>query len=122
MFRRSNRSRGNLAQTLRDQNPKAFKNNLLSFLWLAFPGMVLWVIWKEQNNKIFRERERSLEASWKTICSNLLETIRSMQWSDEDKEFIGWEKSVAEAWGLDKGVISDLPWKPKVCKVESPLS
>ena len=45
-----------------------------------------------------------------------------MQWSDEDKEFIGWEKSVAEAWGLDKGVISDLPQKPKVCRVESPSS
>ena len=109
MFRRSNRSRGNPAQTLRDWNPKAFKNNLLSFLWLAFPGMVLWVIWKERNSRIFQERERSLEASWKSIYSNLLETIYNMQWSDENKEFIGWEKSVAEAWGLDKGVISDLP-------------
>ena len=51
-----------------------------------------------------------------------METIRSIQWSDEDKEFIGWEKSVAEAWGLDKEVISDLPRKPKVCRVESPSS
>ena len=45
-----------------------------------------------------------------------------MQWLDEDKEFIGWEKLVVEAWCQDNGVISDLPRKPKVYRVESPSS
>ena len=51
-----------------------------------------------------------------------METIRNIKWSDEDKEFIGWEKTVVEAWGLDKGVISNLPQKSKVCRVESSSS
>ena len=51
-----------------------------------------------------------------------MDTIRSLQWSDDDKEFVGWEKRVAEAWGLDKGVISELHQKPTVCRMESPIS
>ena len=56
MFRRSNRCRGNPTQSLRDWNPKAFKNNILRFMWQAFLGTVIWVIWKEQNNRIFRRK------------------------------------------------------------------
>ena len=45
-----------------------------------------------------------------------------MQWSDEDRDFAGTEKRIEEAWGLDKGVISELHQKPKVRRVESPIS
>ena len=69
---------------------------------------MIWVIWKELNNIIFRGKQHSHEESWKNITTNLMETVRSMQWSDKDKEFAGPEKRIAEAWGLDRGVISEL--------------
>ena len=61
IFRKGNRSRRNPDQTLRDWNPKDFKNNILRFLWQAFPGTVIWVIWKERNNIIFRGNQHSHE-------------------------------------------------------------
>ena len=45
-----------------------------------------------------------------------------MQWSDEDRDFVGTEKRIAKAWGLDKGVISELHQKTIVCRVENPVS
>ena len=51
-----------------------------------------------------------------------METVRGMQWSKEDKEFPGPEKRIAEAWGLDSGIINGLHQKPKCCRVESPNS
>ena len=59
--------------------------------------MIIWVIWKERNNRIFRGQGQSQEESWKIITTNLMETVYSMQWSDEDRDFIGMEKRIAEA-------------------------
>ena len=50
----------------------------------SLSGMVIWAIWKEQNNRLFRGKQHSHEEAWKTITTNLMETIRRMQWSDED--------------------------------------
>ena len=82
----------------------------------------MWVIWKEQNDIIFRGKQQSPEEVWKIITSNLMETVRGMQWSKEDKEFPGPKKRIAEAWGLDSGIINGLHQKPKSCRVESPNS
>ena len=42
-----------------------------------------------------------------------METVRILQWSDEDKEFASLEKIIAQEWVLDSGVINGLHQKPK---------
>ena len=52
----------------------------------------MWVIWNEQNDEIFRGKQQSSEEFRKILTSNLMEMVRNMQWSEEDKEFIGSKK------------------------------
>ena len=45
---------------------------------------------------------------WKTLTSNLVETIHSMEWNEEYTEFIGPKMLIAEGWGLVRGTMDGL--------------
>ena len=77
-FRRSDRRRGRLAQTLKEWHPKSFKNPIIQIVWDAFPGMEMWCIWKERNARIFKDQRSDAEMVWKTVKDNLLSCIQSM--------------------------------------------
>ena len=117
MFRKINKSRGDPGQTIKDWQPNIFKNNILCTLWQAFPGSVMCVVWKERNGRIFHDKFHSSEDVWKTLTSNLLETIHSMQWSEDDKVFSGPEKRIEEEWGLNKEILDGLHERIKTYRI-----
>jgi len=47
-------------------------------------GFMLWNIWKERNNVIFKEEKRIPVAIWKQTIQNIRETILTERWNDED--------------------------------------
>ena len=49
-----------------------------------------------------------IEEVWKTLVDNLLSTIRSMQWNDQDKIIPREESHVTDAWGLNKSQMEGL--------------
>ena len=81
----------------------------------------MWVVWKERNGRIFPNKLHSLEEFWKTLTSNLLETIRSMQWSEDEKVFSGPEKRIAEDWGLNKAMLDGLRARINTYGISSPI-
>ena len=54
-FKRSDRRRGQPAQTLKEWHPKAFKNPIIKTMWDAFSSMAMWCLWKEQNDRLFKD-------------------------------------------------------------------
>ena len=84
-FRRSDRKQGQPAQTLKEWLPKSFKNPIIISMWDAFLGMAMWCLWKEKKARIFRYQHRDSEAVWNMVKDNLLSSIWSMQWHDQDK-------------------------------------
>ena len=53
--------RGQPDLTLKEWNLKAFKNPILGTLWMMFHGMLLWNLWKEQKNRIFKDKKHNEE-------------------------------------------------------------
>ena len=70
--------------------------------------MIMWCIWKERNGRIFRDNRSSPDEVWKWVRKNLLSSIKSMQWHDEDKLMPTDEIHVEEFWGLDKPQLDGL--------------
>ena len=74
-LQRNDRRQGQLAQSIREQHPKAYKNPIIRTMWDAFPGMAMWCLWKECNARIFRDHCKYVETVWKTVKDNLLSSI-----------------------------------------------
>ena len=87
IFRRSDKVRGQPDQTLKEWNLKAFKNLILGMIWIIFPWMLLWAMWKERNSHIFRDKKSNEEEVWKRIVHNLQEMVRNKQQGESDKDF-----------------------------------
>ena len=96
MFRRSDRIRGLPSQTIRDWNQRAFINPILRSIWNAYPGMVMWCIWKERNARIFHGLHKILKEIWSVVQDNVLSSIKCMQWTEQDKVIPRKELHVAE--------------------------
>ena len=77
-------------------------------MWDAFLGMAMWCLWKEQKARIFRYQHRDSEAVWNMVKDNLLSSIWSMQWHDQDKIIPREEAQIAASWGLDSSLMEGL--------------
>ena len=82
--------------------------------------MTMWCLWKERNGRIFRDKSNNIENLWKTVKDNLLSTIRSMHWHDQDKLISAEEIHITNHWGLDKTQVAGLYWRDKIIKPSSP--
>ena len=101
-------------------NQKTFKNRIIRTIWNALPGMIMWCIWKEKNGRIFRDKLSSPDRVWQMVRENILSTIRSMQWHDEDKFIPADEIHVGEFWGLDKSQLDGLHKRDRILHPSSP--
>lgn len=77
VFRRSNRVRGHPELSIKEWDSKAFDNPIIQLIWRMFPGIILWHIWKERNNRIFRGISLESMKVWRKIVINVQETVRS---------------------------------------------
>ena len=82
--------------------------------------MDLWCIWKERNGRIFKDRRHNVDYIWMTLHENLLSSIRSSQWDDEDKIIPREEIHVAANRGIDKSHMDGLRCRENICKLASP--
>ena len=107
-FRRRDRKQGQPAQTLKEWLPKAIKNPIIISMWGAFLGMAMWCLWNEQKARIFRDQHRDSKAVWNMVKDNMLSSIWSMQWHDQDKIIHREEAQIAASWGLDSYLMEGL--------------
>ena len=119
-FRRSDRQRAQPARTLTDSNHETFKNRIIRTIWNSLPGMIMWCIWKERNVRIFRDKHNCIEKVWHMVRDNLLSSIRSMQWHDEDKLIPADEVHIREFWGVDKTQLDGIHKHDRILQPSSP--
>ena len=74
-----------------------------------FPGMLTWVLWKEQNNYIFWDKRSTEEDVWNQLVHNIQETVRNKKWGDMDKYFSDVEARIVVGWGIEKNDLGGDP-------------
>ena len=71
---------------------------------MIFPRMLLWILWKKINRRIFRDKNSIEDEVWKRLFHNLHEMIQSKQWGERDKDLMEVEACIAAGWGLGREV------------------
>ena len=82
--------------------------------------MVMWCIWNERNGRIFKDRKKNVDEFWSILQGNLLSSILSSQWDEEDKIIPKEEHHVAKNWGIEKAQLDGFRSKVKLCRPVSP--
>jgi exonuclease III len=83
-MRTSDRLRDSIIETLINWRDQPFSSPYLNRVWQLLPGFVLWQVWKERNNRIFRNKANQWSLCWDLCRRNLLETLRLKPWSETD--------------------------------------
>ena len=104
-FRRTNRVKGNITETLKKWTDYPFESNILNQLWNFTPGFVLWSTWKERNSRIFKNTSSSPLVLWKDILKNLHETLYSKGWSSTDLPTSHQERRILRALNFDISIV-----------------
>ena len=80
-----------------------FHHPRLILLWKIIPPYVCWHIWKERNNRIFREENRTVEVVFEVMNKLLKENLRVAKYKKPKEEPRRLEGIVAENWGCQEG-------------------
>lgn len=106
---RDDRKENDIVHTLRQWPKHPYKSEILNYLWTLIPGMVLWNIWKERNNRIFKNKCAPIEIIWSRLHENLKETIQLKAWAIEDLPTADAEKNILNNWqlGLPQGSLKN---------------
>ena len=67
-----------------------FAHPLLVNMWKVIPPHVYWGIWKERNNRAFRNEERSEEVVVDKICKFIVENMKCNKWRKLVFPLISW--------------------------------
>eukprot|EP00253_Pinus_taeda_P008598 PITA_08598 len=94
------RNQGDINNMLRSWPQQPYQSNILNILWQIIPGTVMWNIWKERNQKVFKDQALNLEQIWTIIKQNLQETLSIKDWSQEDMPSNNKEQAIWNNWQL----------------------
>ena len=75
IFRQTDRDLGNITSTLKKWRRNFSDNETLNKAWVLVPGFLIWDVWKERNNRIFKNRKGSSMAH---ILRQLNETVGTL--------------------------------------------
>jgi ribonuclease HI len=98
IMRTSDRLRDSVIETLINWRDQPFSSPYLNRVWQLLPGFVLWQVWKERNNRIFRNKANQWSLCWDLCQRNLMETLRLKPWSEADLACSPAELPVLRHW------------------------
>ena len=75
------------------------------------PRMLLWILWKERNICIFKDKKSSKEEVWKRLVHNLQKTIRRKKWGERDKDLTKAKARITTGWGIGRKDLDGLRQK-----------
>ena len=70
-------------QTMKTWGKEVFKNLAIRKIWTMFPGMLMWEIWKERNDQIFKGQKTQPQVVWNQIVKYTHETIKITHWHEK---------------------------------------
>eukprot|EP00253_Pinus_taeda_P002560 PITA_02560 len=89
-----------IIDTIRQWPKTPYNCAILNHLWNIIPGLTLWNLWKERNQRIFKNQTSPIEIIWNRLKDNLRETMLLHQWTKEDLPTADNEKNILDNWGL----------------------
>lgn len=69
-------------------------------LWLVGPSMIVWHIWKERNERIFREEYQSREETYKSIKFSIEEVVSGNIRNKTIRVYNASDKKMEERWAF----------------------
>jgi len=87
-----------------------FQYPILNKICRLLPGFILWKIWKERNQRIFKSATRNWQEVWATIHSNIKETISLHPWMDQDLNCPMNECIILNSWKLQLHPLTTSPY------------
>lgn len=83
-------------------------------------GFVIWLLWKERNQRIFRDKSNPPEKIWGKIKETIRETILAETWEEEEWNTTQEEKRILDRLNIEFNMI--YPRKEKVQKPKTQSS
>jgi hypothetical protein len=106
VMRTSDRLRDSIIETISNWRDQAFSSPLLNWIWQLLPGFVLWQVWKERNNRIFRNQAHPWSYCWDLFHKNIMETLQIKPWSEAD---LACTPDHVPGWGASGFPVAYLP-------------
>eukprot|EP00253_Pinus_taeda_P010632 PITA_10632 len=74
IFQQTDRDRGSIINTLNNWRRNFSDYEFLGLAWALTPSFIIWNVWKERNNKIFKNEKRPSQHLFEHILKQLKET------------------------------------------------
>lgn len=78
IFRQMDKDRGSITSTLKKWRKIFFDNEIINRAWALILGFLIWDVWKEWNNRVFKNRQGSLVNIMAQILRHLKETMGAL--------------------------------------------
>jgi hypothetical protein len=103
IFRQSNRIRGNISATINTWKENYSENEEVNLYWTLIPGMIIWEMWKEQNQRIFKNQLWTAGNIKGTIIAMTREMVQSHNCQTRGVQLTDWDLRILEAFQLKGG-------------------
>jgi hypothetical protein len=100
IFQQSNRTQGNIYATINNKNESYSENEEVNLCWTLILGMIIWTIWKERNQRIFKNESLPEGKINEKIISMTRETVQSSNYQNGKVQLAGRDSRVLEYFHL----------------------
>ena len=75
IFQQTDRDKGSIINTLNNWRRNFSDYEFLSSTWALTPSFIIWNVWKERNNRIFKNENKPSQCLFEQILKQLKETV-----------------------------------------------
>ena len=84
IFRKKAKQNGHPNLTIAQWQHQPFSSKILNRIWELFLGFVVWEVWIERNNRVFKDKAKTEKEVWDTLKTHIQETLKLTRWKDQD--------------------------------------
>lgn len=78
IFQQTDMDKNSICNTLTNWRKGFTDNEVLAIAWALFLSFIVWNVWKERNNQIFKEVKRTSQCIFELILKHLKETVSTI--------------------------------------------
>ena len=106
IFKRTDRDRNSLQESIVNWRSNFSKTQIVNTLWKLIPGFLVWMVWKEQNRRVFQNEAKTIEFIRATILQNMREMTLTRWKTEQNKDLSVTDLQILQTFGIEAGTIS----------------